>query len=117
MFSIYGKSRPIAKKTIDKQCFDGFSEVCVKLSESRHKPQSERQAIVDEYVNEEFESMKPKRCTQEFSTPEFCKEALLLMKEDKSNFSNLIMMKKIQKDEELTATGRKKMVWVEYAAE
>jgi hypothetical protein len=118
MFCIYGKSKILAKKTVDKLMLNNRSEVSEKLKEMQGSTQSEKQIVIDEAINEVYQEMKLKRCTHEFSTPEIAAEALALMEKDTANFSNLVMMKKKNK---LTAelkkavsktTGKPLMEWV-----
>ncbi len=75
--------------------------------------------MVDEY----FISMKIKRCTHELSTPELAKMAFELMKNDTVNFSDLILMKKVNKknadDQEVVSktTGKPMFKWVDMNGE
>jgi hypothetical protein len=97
MFSVYGKSVFVAKKIVDKIILNKNSDLSTELRKAVCRSQTEQQEIVDKYVKKVFESMKPKRCTHEFSTPEIADQAFEIMKGDKSNFSDLLIMKKVPK--------------------
>lgn len=97
MFCVYGKSRQIAKKAIDRQVASGYGEVFEDTNRMHRATQDEKQSVVDGYVERRFKDMKPKKCSQEFSAPEFAKGCLWLMKKDKDNFSDLSLMKKQEK--------------------
>lgn len=118
MFSIYGKSRILAKKTVGKLMLDKNSDVSKELAEMQSATQVEKQNVVSKYIDIAFAEMKLKRCTHEFSTPHIAAEAMVLMQKDTVNFSDLVMMKKVNK---LTtqlklstskATGKPLMKWV-----
>lgn len=96
MFSVYGKSKQAAKKTVDKLMLNKNSEISVQLKEmtTEMASQTEKQQVVDAKINEVFQTMKPKRCTHEFSTPHIAQEAYQLMKNDTDNFDDLVIMKK-----------------------
>ena len=91
MFSVYGRSIKLAQKKIN----DDWSKGKIKFAHSL--TQSEKQIRIDIMVTEYYVDMKIKRCTHEFSTPQIAKEAFDLMKKDTANFSDLVMMKKINK--------------------
>ena len=116
MFSVYGKSKVLAKKKISKDLRTKSSDVSKALKESM--TQSEKQAVIDKFIDEEFKQMKPKRCTHEFSTPEIMREAYELMVKDEKTFSNLTQMKKVPKlnaeNKEIVSekTGKVMMHWV-----
>jgi hypothetical protein len=119
MFSIYGKSRILAKKTVDKWMLNKNTVVSKELKEAGfNASQAEKQIIIDKHVEQEFIDMKAKRCTHEFSTPDIAKEALTIMLKDTHNFSDLVMMKKANKlNADLKvikskATGKPLMQWV-----
>lgn len=118
MFSIYGKSRVLAKKTVAKLMLNKNSDVSKALAELSSATQDEKQIVVDKHIDKVFISMKLKRCTHEFSTPHIANEALMLMEKDTKNFSSLVMMKKVNKlTPELKnviskATGKPLMKWV-----
>jgi len=94
MFCVYGKSLQAAKKTVDKQMMNKNSDISVKLCELDGATQSEKQAVADDFIDEVFKTMKPKRCTHEFSTPEIAIEAFELMQKDNTSFSDMTIMKK-----------------------
>lgn len=118
MFSIYGKSKVLAKKTVGKLMLNKNSDVSKELIAMNNATQDEKQKVIDKFVNEVFSEMKPKRCTHEFSTPHIASEAMAIMEKDSGNFSDLIMMKKINRlSPELKrmvskATGKPLMKWV-----
>ncbi|MBL4765067.1 MAG: hypothetical protein JKX67_07295 [Colwellia sp.] len=118
MFSIYGKSKILAKKTVGKFMLNKNSEVSKELAEMGNATQCEKQIVIDKYVDEVFIGMKLKRCTHEFSTPHIASEAFALMEKDSKNFSDLVMMKKQNKlNADLKkvaskATGKPLMEWV-----
>jgi len=118
MFSVFGKSLAVAKKTVDKLIMNRNSDLSVKLREMALASQTERQSVVDKAISEVFESMKVKRCTHEFSTPEIASEALEIMKKDTVTFSHLSIMKKRPKKNEegnikiSKATRKPLMEWV-----
>ena len=97
MFSIYGKSRILAKKTVGKWVLNKNTVISKELKEAVDATQSEKQIIIDKHVEQEFIDMKVKRCTHEFSTPHIARDALTIMLKDKNNFSDLVMMKKANK--------------------
>lgn len=115
MFSVYGRSRPIAKRKVSKMMLDIFSDISKELKKYQNDSQLKKQLLVDIYVQDEFKSMGLKRCTHEFSTPEFCKEAFEMMKKDTFNFAEIVLMKKINKTNGAISkrTGRHQMEWVE----
>ena len=94
MFSVYGKSLQVAKKMADKIVSNKNSSISIKLKKMVSASQSEKQKVIDDLVIEIFKSMKPKRCTHEFSTPEIAKECYALMEKETANFSDLSIMKK-----------------------
>ena len=118
MFCVYGKSKFSAKKTVAKKLLNKKSDVSVAISKLKTPTQNEKQSIFDEFVSQEFIDCKAKRCTHEFSTPEISKEALVIMQKDDSNFSDLVLMKKINKlnvnGEALLnkRTRKPQMIWV-----
>lgn len=118
MFSIYGKSKILAKKTVDKLMLNNNSSISKELKEIESSTQDEKQIVIDKYITEVFKEMKLKRCTHEFSTPHIANEAMELMEKDTANFSDLVMMKKVNKlTPELKnvvskATGKPMMKWV-----
>jgi hypothetical protein len=114
MFCVYGKSRPLAKKKIQKLMADCFSDIFVELKKNERLNQSDKQLIVDRYVEFEFKSMKPKKCTHEFSAPEFSKEAYELMKKDHCNFSDLTLMKKVKKTKGITVSKKTNKIMLEW---
>lgn len=120
MFSVYGKSRISAKKQTEKQMLTEFSNISKILKKSESKTQDVKQGIIDNYVDELFLTMKPKRCTHEFSTPEIMTEAFIIMDKDKYNFSDLIKMKKQvkinSKGHEIKnkRTGKLSLQWVQF---
>lgn len=118
MFCVYGRSRVLAKKQMNKLICKGDGEVSCNLRKLKDDSQSAKQEVIDKCSNEYFINMKVKRCTHEFSTPEIAYEALKLMLNDKNNFTDCEVMKKINK---LTAdlkvlvsksTGKPLMKWV-----
>lgn len=118
MFSVYGKSKILAKKTAAKWMLNKNTAISKALKACGDATQNEKQIIIDKYVAQEFSDMKAKRCTHEFSTPHIAKEALDIMLKDNNNFSELALMKKIYKvNSELKtvvskATGKPMMQWV-----
>lgn len=94
MFSVYGKSKQVAKKMVDKLMLNKNSEISVELKKISCRSQSEKQAVVDELIAEVFSKMKPKQCTHEFSTPSIANEAYQIMKADSASYSHLTIMKK-----------------------
>ena len=118
MFSIYGRSKILAKKTVGKLMLNKNSAVSKELKEIESGTQDEKQAVIDKFVDEVFKEMKLKRCTHEFSTPHIASEAMTLMEKDINTFSDLVMMKKVNKlTAELKnavskATGKPLMQWV-----
>jgi len=82
------------------------SDISVELEDMENASQTEKQAVVDLLTADVFKSMKPKRCTHEFSTPEIAIEALEMMVKDKVNYSHLTIMKKRTK---LNAEGNPKI--------
>lgn len=102
MFCVYGKSKVLVKKTIGKKLLSKVSEASEAIAKLDNPTQDEKQSVIDEFIEQEFIDCKVKKCTHEFSTPEIAKEALDIMKYDVSNFSDLIIMKKVNK---LNANG------------
>jgi hypothetical protein len=94
MFSVYGKSLQAAKKTVGKLMMNNKSDISVELEKMNDATQTDKQLIVDKYIDDVFKNMKSKRCTHEFSTPHIAQEAYQLMKNDTANFSDLRIMKK-----------------------
>jgi len=94
------------KKTVDKLMMNNRSDISVELEDMENASQTEKQAVVDLLTADVFKSMKPKRCTHEFSTPEIAIEALEMMVKDKVNYSHLTIMKKRTK---LNAEGNPKI--------
>ena len=94
------------------------SSISKKLDEMVDATQSEKQIVIENFINEVFKDMKIKRCTHEFSTPHIAKEALVIMEKDPNNFADLVIMKKINKlSAELEiivskATGKPLMKWI-----
>jgi len=94
------------------------SDVNKEIAELINATQDEKQFVIDKYIDKEFFVMKRKRCTHEFSTPHIASEALVLMHKDTVNFSDLVLMKKVNKlSAELKilvskATGKPLMEWV-----
>ena len=118
MFSIYGRSKVIAKKLIDKE----LENINGDLSKELNKyslTQNEKQKILDDAIDKKFIDMSIKRCTQEFSAPEFARECLAMMQKDDC-FSHLkLMMKqpkllKSGKKSTSKTTGKTLMAWVDY---
>lgn len=118
MFSIYGKSKLLARKQVGKQMLNKNRAISKKLSEIEDSTQDEKQKVIEQFVNEVFKEMKPKRCTHEFSTPHIASEAMAIMEKDSDNFADLVMMKKVNKlTPELKVavsktTGKPLMEWV-----
>lgn len=115
MFCVFGKSRPLAKIKIQKSSYNGWSVISRVLRKLESLTQRDKQIIIDGYVDIEFLVMKPKKCTCEFAAPEFAKEAYQLMACDKSNFSELTLMKKQKKTKgvmESKKTGKALLEWV-----
>ena len=118
MFSIYGKSKILAKKTVGKLMLNKNSDVSKELKEMQNATQDEKQLVINKHIDEVFKGMKLKRCTHEFSTPHIASEAMVIMEKDSKNFSDLVMMKKVNKlTPELKevvskATGKPLMKWV-----
>ena len=120
MFCVYGKSKILAKKTIDKKLLSEGSDVSEAIAKLKNPTQDEKQSVINDFIDQEFVNCKVKRCTHEFGAPQIAREALALMKKDTNNFSDLSLMKKINK---LNAQGgnvlNKKtkkplMVWVSF---
>jgi hypothetical protein len=118
MFSIYGKSKVLAKKIVGKLMLNKNSDVSKELAEVGNATQDEKQTVINKYIDIEFHEMKLKRCTHEFSTPHIASEAFALMGKDQVNFSDLVMMKKQNKlNSDLKkvvskVTGKPLMEWV-----
>jgi len=118
MFSIFGKSRQAAKKTVDKLMMNDKSDISQELVKMNKASQTEKQALVDKYIDETFSDMKPMRCTHEFSTPKIAIEAFEMMRDDKSNFCDISIMKKVPKLNAEAyaviskATGKPLMKWI-----
>lgn len=91
MFSVYGRSMKLSQKKIN----DDWAKGKIKFDSTL--TQDEKQLRIDIMVSDEFKSGKIKRCTHEFSTPEIAKEAFEIMKNDSANFSEIVIMKKINK--------------------
>lgn len=92
-----------------------FSDVSVELEKFSNESQSFKQGVVDRWVEHEFNHMKPKKCTCEFSAPEFLNDALALIKPDTFNFGDLRLMKKKPKSKGMThskKTGKVLFEWV-----
>lgn len=114
MFCVYGRSRPLAKKKVYKFMEDVFSDISIELRGIESRAQSCKQDVIDNYIEHEFNTMKPKKCTHEFAAPEFCKEAYDLMKVDKFNFGDLILMKKIEKTKGVTRSKKTNKIMLEW---
>lgn len=118
MFCLFGRSRVLAVKAVGKQVFESSSSVRKELDKHKGLSQLQKQAIIDQFVDEEFKTMKIKKVTQEYSAPEFVREAFDLIKGDKENFSDLAFMKKEPRVEKSgkpkvsPRTGRQSMRWV-----
>ena len=118
MFSVYGKSKVLAKKTVSKWMLNKNTVISKELKEMGSASQDDKQIIIDKHLDQEFADMKVKRCTHEFSTPRIAKEALEIMLKDGRNFSDLVLMKKIYKvNAELKTvvsktSGKPLMQWV-----
>jgi hypothetical protein len=118
MFSVYGKSKVVARKIVGKMLSNDRSEINIQLREMIDASQSEKQGVIDQLVNDVYQNMKQKRCTHEFSAPEFAIEAFELMKKDTDTFSDLTLMKKVNKINKegkvmaSKATGKPLMEWV-----
>lgn len=114
MFCVFGKSRPLAKKKIHKLMTVFSSDISIQLEKNKHLSQSDKQLIIDRFIDVEFKKMKPKKCTLEFSAPEFSKHAYDLIKKDSTNFGDLRLMKKIKKTKGVTKskkTGKAMLEW------
>lgn len=120
MFSVYGKSRILAKKTASKLMDNKHSDISKELKNFENYNQEVKQRIIDDYIDEIFKGMKPKRCTHEFSTPKIMEEAFSIMAKDKYNFSELQKMKKQVKinksggDARSKTAGKLILEWVTY---
>ena len=96
----------------------GVNSALKKLGDDA--PQKDKQKVVDDFIQLEFENMKAKRCTHEFSAPPFAEEAFEIMTKDSLNFAGLSLMMKIPKlNPEAKpvlskATGKPMMQWVVY---
>ena len=118
MFSVYGKSRVLAKKTINKWMLNKNTAISKELKKLGDASQQDKQLVIDKHLEQLFIDMPLKRCTHEFSTPEIAQEAFNLMAKDSNNFSDLVLMKKVNKlnaDLERAvskATGKPLMKWV-----
>jgi len=115
MFCVFGKSKQLAKKKVHKEMLKFASDFSEQLRTIGRKTQEEKQKVVDDWIEKEFETMNPKKCTHEFSTPEFVKHCFKIMKLDNSNFADLTMMKKQYKILGVThskKTGKRILEWV-----
>lgn len=115
MFCVFGRSRPLAKKRVQKLSESYFSVVSRVLRALKSLSQQDMQVIVSGFVDIEFKAMKPRKCSHEFSTPEFSKECYDLMKSDRFNFDELRLMKKAKKSKGVThskRTGKPLFEWV-----
>lgn len=118
MFCLFGRSRVLAVKTVGKQVFESSSSVRKELDKHDGLSQFQKQSIIDQFVDEEFKTMKIKKVTKEYSAPEFVRDLYSLIKNDKENFSDLAFMKKQPRLEKSgkpkvsPKTGRQSMHWV-----
>jgi len=115
MFCIYGRSRASAMRFIDKKLLNQNGEISTKLKLT--DKQSDKQIILDAYIDEYFKIMPVRKCSHELSTPELAIQLFELMKKERT-FSSLKLMRKTPKMSKLgyevisKTTSKNLMSWI-----